>query len=66
VRWRSHEGQSAGRWRLNASGAIVQFENVGPRYGTGAETLSDLTFSQKSGGFYIHTVPSGAGKTTLL
>ena len=51
---------------LNASGSIVQFENVGLRYGTGAETLSDLTFSLKSGGFYFLTGPSGAGKTSLL
>ena len=34
-----------GRRALNASGSIVQFENVGLRYGTGAETLSDLAFS---------------------
>jgi hypothetical protein len=30
---------------LSASGSIVQFENVGLRYGTGAETLSDLAFT---------------------
>jgi len=51
---------------LNASGPIVQFENVGLRYGTGAETLSDLSFSLKQGGFYFLTGPSGAGKTSLL
>ena len=45
---------------------IVQFENVGLRYGTGAETLSDLTFSLAAGGFYFLTGPSGAGKTSLL
>lgn len=45
---------------------IVQFENVGLRYGTGAETLSDLAFSLRSGGFYFLTGPSGAGKTSLL
>ena len=56
----------AGRRRLNASGSIVQFENVGLRYGTGAETLSDLAFSLKEGGFYFLTGPSGAGKTSLL
>lgn len=49
-----------------ASGSIVQFENVGLRYGTGAETLSDLTFSLRQGGFYFLTGPSGAGKTSLL
>jgi cell division transport system ATP-binding protein len=50
---------------LSAS-SIVQFENVGLRYGTGAETLSDLTFSLQEGGFYFLTGPSGAGKTSLL
>jgi cell division transport system ATP-binding protein len=54
-----------------ASGAgtvsnIVQFENVGLRYGTGAETLSDLSFSLSRGAFYFLTGPSGAGKTSLL
>jgi cell division transport system ATP-binding protein len=39
---------------------------VGLRYGTGAETLSDLTFSLREGGFYFLTGPSGAGKTSLL
>ena len=56
-------GEAAG---LNASGSIVQFENVGLRYGTGAETLSDLSFSLREGGFYFLTGPSGAGKTSLL
>jgi cell division transport system ATP-binding protein len=45
---------------------IVQFENVGLRYGTGAETLSDVSFSLVKGGFYFLTGPSGAGKTSLL
>ncbi len=39
---------------------------MGLRYGTGAETLSDLTFSLREGGFYFLTGPSGAGKTSLL
>ncbi|PWG02520.1 cell division ATP-binding protein FtsE [Sphingosinicella humi] len=51
---------------LSAAGTIVQFENVGLRYGTGAETLSDLSFTLKPGGFYFLTGPSGAGKTSLL
>jgi cell division transport system ATP-binding protein len=45
---------------------IVQFENVGLRYGTGAETLSDMSFTLAAGGFYFLTGPSGAGKTSLL
>lgn len=49
-----------------AAGSIVQFENVGLRYGTGAETLSDLSFALAKGTFYFLTGPSGAGKTSLL
>jgi cell division transport system ATP-binding protein len=45
---------------------IVQFENVGLRYGTGPETLSDLSFSLRAGAFYFVTGASGAGKTSLL
>jgi cell division transport system ATP-binding protein len=45
---------------------IVQFDNVGLRYGTDVETLSDVSFSLKKGGFYFLTGPSGAGKTSLL
>src|SRR5688572_10153109 len=45
---------------------IVQFENVGLRYGTSPETLSDVSFTLKSGSFYFLTGPSGAGKTSLL
>ncbi len=46
--------------------AIVQFENVGLRYATGAETLTDVSFSLRQGGFYFLTGPSGAGKTSIL
>ncbi|PXA95519.1 cell division ATP-binding protein FtsE [Nostoc sp. 3335mG] len=45
---------------------IVQFENVGLRYGDGAETLTDISFTLSSGAFYFLTGPSGAGKTSLL
>lgn len=45
---------------------IVQFENVGLRYGHGPETLSDLNFSLEEGRFYFLTGASGAGKTSLL
>ena len=52
-----------GRARL---AAIVHFESVGLRYGTGAEVLRDLDFSLSEGGFYFLTGASGAGKTSLL
>lgn len=45
---------------------IIQFENVGLRYGPGPETLIDLSFALAKGGFYFLTGPSGAGKTSLL
>ena len=45
---------------------IVSFEQVGLRYGTGAEVLRDLEFKLAEGGLYFLTGPSGAGKTSLL
>lgn len=45
---------------------IVRFDNVGLRYGSGVETLSDISFSLARGGFYFVAGPSGAGKTSLL
>ena len=45
---------------------IVQFENVGLRYGAGFETLSDISFTLTAGAFYFVTGASGAGKTSLL
>jgi cell division transport system ATP-binding protein len=62
IAWRQRHAEAG----LNALGSIIQFENVGLRYGTGAETLSDLSFSLREGGFYFLTGPSGAGKTSLL
>jgi cell division transport system ATP-binding protein len=45
---------------------VVQFENVGLRYGMGPEILRNLTFSIAPNSFQFLTGPSGAGKTTLL
>jgi cell division transport system ATP-binding protein len=49
-----------------ALSAIVEFDSVGLRYGTGAEVLRDLDFRLGRGRFYFLTGPSGAGKTSLL
>jgi cell division transport system ATP-binding protein len=46
--------------------AIVRFENVGMRYGMGAEVLRDVSFTLPAGSFHFLTGPTGAGKTTLL
>ncbi|MEO7247520.1 MAG: cell division ATP-binding protein FtsE [Novosphingobium sp.] len=48
------------------SGEIVQFDNVGLRYGTDREVLSDVSFTLYPGSFYFLTGASGAGKTSLL
>lgn len=47
-------------------GEIVQFDNVGLRYGTDREVLTDLSFTLFPGSFYFLTGASGAGKTSLL
>lgn len=46
--------------------SVVQFENVGVRYGTGPEVLSDITFELPDSSFHFVTGPSGAGKSSLL
>ena len=46
--------------------SIVQFDNVGLRYGTEREVLSDISFTLYPGSFYFLTGASGAGKTSLL
>ena len=46
--------------------SIVRFENVGLRYGTGAEVLRDLSFGLESGSLHVLLGASGAGKTSLL
>ncbi|MDE8652504.1 cell division ATP-binding protein FtsE [Novosphingobium album (ex Liu et al. 2023)] len=51
---------------LNADGEIIHFDNVGLRYGTDREVLSDLSFTLYPGNFYFLTGASGAGKTSLL
>ena len=50
----------------NGDGEVVGFDNVGLRYGTGTEVLSDVSFTLFPGSFYFLTGASGAGKTSLL
>ena len=45
---------------------MLQFENVGMRYGAGPEILRDVTFRLEQGSFTFLTGASGAGKSTLL
>ena len=45
---------------------IVKFDNVGLRYGTDPEVLSNLSFTLYPGSFYFLTGASGAGKASLL
>src|SRR4051812_44676322 len=45
---------------------IVQFDNVGLRYGTGAETLAGLSFTLLAGSFHFLTRAPGAGKASLI
>jgi cell division transport system ATP-binding protein len=46
--------------------SVVRFENVGMRYGVGAEVLHDIRFELAPGSFHFLTGPSGAGKSSLL
>jgi len=50
----------------SANSEIVHFDNVGLRYGTDREVLSDVSFTLYPGCFYFLTGASGAGKTSLL
>jgi cell division transport system ATP-binding protein len=45
---------------------VVNFDNVGLRYGPDREVLSDVSFTLFPGSFYFLTGASGAGKTSLL
>ncbi|MFM2022303.1 MAG: hypothetical protein RJB02_2011 [Pseudomonadota bacterium] len=46
--------------------SVAEFDNVGLRYGTDTETLTDVSFKLFPGSFYFLTGASGAGKTSLL
>ena len=46
--------------------SIINMQNVGIRYGQGAEVLSDINLELKRGSFHFLTGKIGAGKTSLL
>lgn len=51
---------------MDSPDEIAKFDNVGLRYGTEPEVLSNLSFTLFPGSFYFLTGASGAGKTSLL
>ena len=63
---RQPDGLTRTPMNSTATGDIVQFDNVGLRYGTDREVLTDLSFTLYPGSFYFLTGASGAGKTSLL
>ena len=46
--------------------SVISMQNVGIRYGQGAEVLSDINLLLQRGSFHFLTGKSGAGKTSLL
>jgi cell division transport system ATP-binding protein len=54
------------QYRGNWQAIVIEFENVGLRYGIGPEILSDISFEIPANSFQFLTGPSGAGKTSLL
>lgn len=49
-----------------SNSTVVQFENVGIRYGAGPEVLRDVSFVLPEASFNFLTGVSGAGKSSLL
>ncbi len=45
---------------------MIRFENVGMRYGSEEEILTDINFELEAGSFHFLTGPSGTGKSSLL
>jgi cell division transport system ATP-binding protein len=52
--------------RAPDSQPVLQFEQVGLRYGLGPEVLRDISLSLAPGSFHFLTGASGAGKSSLL
>ena len=57
---------SLGAPSMTGASDIVTFDNVGLRYGSEREVLSNVSFTLYPGSFYFLTGASGAGKTSLL
>lgn len=55
-----------GKRMIERPGEIVKLDNVGLRYGSDPEVLSNISFTLYPGSFYFLTGASGAGKTSLL
>jgi cell division transport system ATP-binding protein len=51
---------------IRSTAGVIEFSNVGLRYGQGPEILKDLNFHIEPGSFHFLTGPSGSGKTSLL
>lgn len=51
---------------MNLNNNVIEFENVGIRYGNGEEVLKDVNINLRKNSFYFLTGESGAGKTTFL
>jgi cell division transport system ATP-binding protein len=49
-----------------AGHGVIRLQNIGLRYGRGAEVLRDVNLHLKPGSFYFLHGASGAGKTSLL
>src|SRR5258707_15838425 len=66
----AHVSAGTGRYDLAGVGysenGVIQFENVGLRYGLGPEILRDLTFHIAPRSFQFLSGPSGAGQSSLL
>ena len=52
--------------RAPDSQPVLQFEQIGLRYGLGPEVLRDISLSLAPGSFHFLTGASGAGKSSLL
>ena len=62
----AHPGDRLPSAAMNRPDPIVEFTNVGMRYGIGPEVLHDVSFALEAGSFHFLTGASGSGKSSLL